>query len=562
MNKMLHNDNLRPIKANGQNLAATTGTLPHLIHGNNPDALNGNPFYLPSQSPILTSNSSVLSTSTTKQTSSTKSSSSSKDGSTCTLQSNKDSTHKNHNMLPPVSNQEIYNTFSLENSENFNYGNEKIQKDITHDDMDKSLSSDRKSNTTTTGLSLSNIYDINHMGLSGSPFPNNIKSLFPEVTGPEGAALSNLLTANMGGPPPPLHTFQAQHARGCHCKKSFCVKKYCECYFAGVYCGANCKCENCRNYQGYSLSLNTNTVAKKNTTKSNNTKKVSSSTKESTNNFSSDDTTVIKPVKTSKGKGKQQDINLTLKPFENGGMEAASLLLSTSSFRSENNDTNNLSGKTNPNERSLVNSLAQQKNAPKEKKKKKEKQNNAHHVMPSPLPTSSYCPTDPISTEMNLNLQKFVDTFAAVNKAEISKSKKTHISSSNNNSNNNKNSISGPIHQKKTLSNTQKRNNHNNNSSLKKYKTIDDDVIYPNPVNSNIEGPGGDSNMNHSIKNMSSSNSLNENQISSFGLNDMNNLNLLFNSMNQNMTNLSNMQENLMDNGQFKDFCNGNLPPI
>ena len=57
-------------------------------------------------------------------------------------------------------------------------------------------------------------------------------------------------------------------------------------------------------------------------------------------------------------------------------------------------------------------------------------------------------------------------------------------------------------------------------------------------------------------------NSLNENQISSFGLNDMNNLNLLFNSMNQNMTNLSNMQENLIDNGQFKDFCNGNLPPI
>ena len=46
----------------------------------------------------------------------------------------------------------------------------------------------------------------------------------------------------MTGPKPVTHKF------GCKCRRSFCLKKYCECFTHGAKCGNNCRCTNCRNY--------------------------------------------------------------------------------------------------------------------------------------------------------------------------------------------------------------------------------------------------------------------------------------------------------------------------
>ena len=40
---------------------------------------------------------------------------------------------------------------------------------------------------------------------------------------------------------------KAQHKIGCKCRKSACLKKYCECYHAGVKCSPNCRCRDCKN---------------------------------------------------------------------------------------------------------------------------------------------------------------------------------------------------------------------------------------------------------------------------------------------------------------------------
>ncbi|CAI9094523.1 OLC1v1030277C1 [Oldenlandia corymbosa var. corymbosa] len=42
----------------------------------------------------------------------------------------------------------------------------------------------------------------------------------------------------------------ARHKRGCNCKKSKCLKKYCECYQANVGCSDGCRCEGCDNIYG------------------------------------------------------------------------------------------------------------------------------------------------------------------------------------------------------------------------------------------------------------------------------------------------------------------------
>lgn len=70
--------------------------------------------------------------------------------------------------------------------------------------------------------------------------------LYPEE---KQAAVEAILERNPAAFQPKVST-DAKHSKGCSCRKSGCLKRYCECFNAGVLCSDLCKCIACKNFEG------------------------------------------------------------------------------------------------------------------------------------------------------------------------------------------------------------------------------------------------------------------------------------------------------------------------
>ena len=83
----------------------------------------------------------------------------------------------------------------------------------------------------------------------------SVVEISPEIHAHSRSTSSNQFQLNRGAPPtvPPRRQMVQE---GCNCRRTNCLKKYCECYQQSIYCCGNCKCVDCKNTPGSSLLNN------------------------------------------------------------------------------------------------------------------------------------------------------------------------------------------------------------------------------------------------------------------------------------------------------------------
>lgn len=98
----------------------------------------------------------------------------------------------------------------------------------------------------------------------GVPPPSRGGAFAPGLTGKASSGASRLSKGSGGGAggggngggsgeagaKPKRKWRRRRKAPGCTCKKSNCLKLYCECFSAEAFCGPKCKCHECKNLPG------------------------------------------------------------------------------------------------------------------------------------------------------------------------------------------------------------------------------------------------------------------------------------------------------------------------
>lgn len=73
-----------------------------------------------------------------------------------------------------------------------------------------------------------------------APMPRSSDRYQSDVDGREGATSPSQIQSS--------HRDEVQHM-GCTCKKTRCLKLYCQCFAVKIYCGTNCRCLQCYNVE-------------------------------------------------------------------------------------------------------------------------------------------------------------------------------------------------------------------------------------------------------------------------------------------------------------------------